>query len=529
MKVLYIASEALPFIASGGLADVAGSLPKALAKKGVECRVVLPLYSDIRPELRDKMTPLVSYYVNVSWRNQYCGVYEAQSDGITYYLLDNEYYFKRKGTYGFYDDAERFAFFSMASLELVKHLDYTPDILHCNDWQTALVPVFLNLFFRCFEKLRSIKTVFTIHNIQYQGRFGMEICGDLLGLPRHKEGIVEFDGCANYMKAAIDQSDRITTVSPTYAKEILDPWYAHGLDGLLRERQYKLSGILNGIDTDLYNPQTDPSIEASFSASQPAGKAEDKAALQRLLHLPESPQAMVMSMVTRLVSHKGLDLVKYIFGEILRSNIQVVVLGSGESGYEQFFTEMQRQYPEQVAVRLGFLPDLARKIYAGLRRLSHALQNRALRSVPDGGAAVRSPAHCPGDRRPQGLHHRLGRRGGQRFHLQDLQRPRHALGHPEGLQSLRGQGAVEQRCPHSPLLRLQLGSLRRTVSGPLPGSAESVKGGKNRAAPVETVKHGPSFLLEAVEKRAAACQAADVSKDVKAGETLSKLQICLGV
>lgn len=365
MKVLYIASEALPFIASGGLADVAGSLPKALAKKGVECRVVLPLYSDIRPELREKMTPVVSYYVNVSWRNQYCGVYQAQADGIIYYLLDNEYYFKRKGTYGFYDDAERFAFFSMASLELVKHLDYAPDILHCNDWQTALVPVFLNLFYRCFEKLRGIKTVFTIHNIQYQGRFGMEICGDLLGLPRHKEGILEYDGCANYMKAAIDQSDRITTVSPTYAQEILDPWYAHGLDGLLVERQYKLSGILNGIDTDLYNPQTDPSIQAPFSAGQPAGKAEDKAALQKLMHLPENPQAMVMSLVTRMVSHKGLDLVKYIFGEILRSNIQVVVLGSGESGYEQFFTEMQRQYPEQVAVRLGFLPELARKIYAG--------------------------------------------------------------------------------------------------------------------------------------------------------------------
>ena len=256
MKILYAASEATPFAKSGGLADVAGSLPKALVKDGVDARVIMPLYGDLK--FRDKLEYVTNYSVPVGWRSQYCGLFKAEVNGVTYYFLDNEYYFKRRGLYGFYDDGERFAFFSRAVLETLFYIDFTPDIINCNDWQTALVPVYLNLYYRHLDKFNRIKTIFTIHNIAYQGKYGTDILEDTCGIGRRDQHIVEYDGCANFMKGAIETADKITTVSPTYAQEILDPWFSYGLDALLREKQYKLCGILNGIDMEANNPATDP-------------------------------------------------------------------------------------------------------------------------------------------------------------------------------------------------------------------------------------------------------------------------------
>ncbi len=362
MKILFAASEGLPFIASGGLGDVAGSLPKALRERRQDCRVVLPLYGDMKPELRQKLHYLCNFTVQLAWRNQYCGVFEATENGVTYYFIDNEYYFRRNGIYGFFDDGERFAFFSKAIVDMLRHIDFKPDILHCNDWQTALVPVYLNCYYRADEFYRDIRTVFTIHNIQYQGQYGPDMIGDVLGLP---QGFVEYEGCCNLMKGAIVQSDIVSTVSPTYAHEILDEWYAHGMDRLLRENCWKLRGILNGIDTVGYDPQTDKHIYKNYSAAEPEGKAVNKQNLQRDMGLCQSGDIMVVGLISRLVSHKGLDLVKYIFPRIIEEGMAVVVLGSGDYMYESFFQEMAATYPDKVAVRLGFIPDLARKIYAG--------------------------------------------------------------------------------------------------------------------------------------------------------------------
>jgi len=365
VKILFAASEAKPFIASGGLADVAGSLPAALKAHRVDCRVILPLYADIAPEMREKLTYLTNFEVELAWRRQYCGLFSAKHAGVTYYFIDNEYYFKRSGIYGHFDDAERFAFFSMAVLESVRHLDFAPDVIHCNDWQTALVPVFLNCFYRGIEELRNTRTLLTIHNIQYQGRFGEQVAGDVLGLPEDKREIVMYDGDVNFMKGGIDQCDAVSTVSPSYAKEILDPWFAHGLDRLLCEREYKLSGILNGIDVKDYDPENDPAIAAHFSADDLTGKAMDKAALQAELGLDQDDRSLVIGMVTRMVSHKGLDLVKYIGSDMMRLPVQLVALGFGDYMYENYFRGLQESFPGRVRMVTGFAPQLARKIYAG--------------------------------------------------------------------------------------------------------------------------------------------------------------------
>ncbi|MBR6407087.1 MAG: glycogen synthase GlgA [Clostridia bacterium] len=365
MKVLYVTSEALPFIASGGLGDVAGSLPQAIRKRLVGCRIVMPLYEDIPQKFRDEMKFVTSISVPVSWRRQYCGIYEARHGGVTYYLLDNQYYFKRQGLYGYYDDAERFAFLSRAALEVITAVDYHPDVIHCNDWQTALVPIYYRLFYQDQEGYEDIKTLFTIHNIQYQGIYNMDILGDVFGIPWEAKGLVEFDGAINLMKGAMEACDRISTVSPTYAEEILDPWFAHGLDGMLRKNRDKLSGILNGIDTDNYNPEKDGLIYRNFSPQDYSGKAENKRLLQERLGLPQNPDVPLIAMVTRLVSHKGLDLVKHVFEEIIQGDVQFVLLGSGDWMYESFFREMQEKYPGKLAVTLGFIPELAHKIYAG--------------------------------------------------------------------------------------------------------------------------------------------------------------------
>ena len=365
MKVLYATSEARPFAASGGLADVAGSLPQAIRARLVGCRVVMPLYESVPEKLREEMRFVTSFSVPVSWRRQYCGVFEARSGGVVYYLLDNQYYFKRAGLYGHYDDAERFAFFSRAVLELIDHIDFHPDVIHCNDWQTGLVPVYYNLFYAGRPGYENIRTVYTIHNIQYQGKYGMEILGDVFGIPEYAASLVEQDGCVNLMKGGIEAADKVTTVSPTYANEICDPWFSFGLDSILRARGWKLAGILNGIDVDSYNPEKDTVIAQNYTAADPAGKAVCKAALQKELGLPQMADIQLIVMVTRLVSHKGLDLVKYVLDELLQEPVQVAILGSGDWAYETFFREMQARYPDKFCFYEGFVPDLARRFYAG--------------------------------------------------------------------------------------------------------------------------------------------------------------------
>lgn len=365
MKVLFASSEAYPFAMSGGLADVAGALPKALRKRFVGCRIIMPLYSTIPEELRQKMTFVCSVTVPVAWRRQYCGVFEAHVDGVIYYFIDNQYYFKRDGLYGYYDDAERYTFFSRAVLEVIPHIDFIPDIIHCNDWQTALIPVYLDAFYKSNDIYKNIKTVFTIHNIQYQGKFGYELLGDVLGLPEERKGIVEYDNCINFMKAAIQCSDKVTTVSPTYSREILDPYYSHGLDTILKQFTYKTTGIVNGIDVEVYNPETDPLIYKNFTANTLKDKAFNKQKLQEEMGLPQKEDVPLIGMVTRLVKHKGIDLVKHVFEELLQKDLQFVILGSGEWEFETFFHEMAKKYPEKVGLKLGFNPQLAHRIYAG--------------------------------------------------------------------------------------------------------------------------------------------------------------------
>ena len=363
MNVLFCASEATPFAKSGGLGDVAGALPKALVKDGVDCRVVLPLYGDLK--FRDELNYVTNFSVPVGWRSQYCGLFTAVRDGVTFYFLDNEYYFKRSGLYGFYDDGERFAFFSRACLEMLFYTDFVPDVINCNDWQTALTSVYLNLYYRHLDKFSRIKTVFTIHNIQYQGKYGLDILEDTCGIGNRDAHILEYDGCANFMKGAIETADKISTVSPTYAQEILDPWFSHGLDGLLRQKQYKLCGILNGIDVVVNDPATDSALAANYDVNTVQdGKPICKKAMLEQFGMDQDGSP-VMGMVTRLVGHKGLDLVRSVAEGLLQQGIQLVILGSGEHGYEAFFNDLAYRHPGRVGVYIGFNATLAQQIYAG--------------------------------------------------------------------------------------------------------------------------------------------------------------------
>ena len=284
---------------------------------------------------------------------------------MIYYFIDNQYYFKRDNLYGFYDDAERFAFFSRAVLEVLPHINFAPDIIHCNDWQTALIPVYLDAFYKQNDFYKNMKTVFTIHNIQYQGKYGYDLYNDVVGLPIERFGILQYDNCINLMKGGIQCADKVTTVSPTYAREILDPYYSHGLDAILKQFTYKLCGIVNGIDVDVYNPETDPLIYKSFTSDDLSGKAVNKAKLQEELGLPQRDDIPVIGIVTRLVKHKGLDLVKRVFEELLQADLQFAILGSGEWEFETFFYEMAQKYPNKVGLKLGFKPTLAHRIYAG--------------------------------------------------------------------------------------------------------------------------------------------------------------------
>lgn len=364
MKILFAASEALPFAASGGLADVVGSLPAALSDLDCDCRVVMPLYRSVKPELRNKMTFLGDVTVDVSWRKQYCGVYTIKHGSVTYYLIDNPYYFMRDGMYGFYDDCERFVFFSRAVLDILPLIDWKPDIINCNDWQTAMIPVYYSVMYKYHREYEGIKTIYTIHNIQYQGVYGREVVTEIMGLPNYHTNLLEFDGCVNLMKGAIETADKITTVSPTYAGEVLDPWYSYGMDRALVRRQDGIKGILNGIDTEHHNPKTDTVIAKNYSSMSLAGKKKCREALLKEMGLP-ADDAPVIGIVTRLVAHKGIQLIQRVFHEMIGLGCKFVILGSGEKLFEDFFLEMQEQYPEQVKTTIGFKPELSRKIYAG--------------------------------------------------------------------------------------------------------------------------------------------------------------------
>ena len=298
MKILFVASEAAPFAKTGGLGDVCGSLPMAISQAGAETSVMMPLYESIGPEWREKMDFLGYTYVRLAWRNLYCGIYRLEHDGVSFYFLDNEYYFKRAELYGHYDDGERFAFFCKAVVDSLFEIGWIPDVIHCNDWQTGLIPVYLRE--SSFEDARRIKTVFTIHNIEYQGRFGREVLGDVFGLPERyfNEGTLEFMGGISVMKGAIQLADRVTTVSPTYAGELKYAYFTHGLEGVIAANSYKLTGILNGIDQNIFNPETDTSLIKKYSVQTRNKKVYNKLGLQRLLHLNENEKVPVIAMVT---------------------------------------------------------------------------------------------------------------------------------------------------------------------------------------------------------------------------------------
>lgn len=367
MKVLYAASEAVPFCKTGGLADVAGSLPPALAAQGVETAVILPLYRLVKERFADQLTFLCYDYVDLAWRHAYCGLFSLKKDGVTWYFLDNEQYFGRPELYGCADDGERFGFFSRAVVKMLDHLDFWPDVIHCNDWQTALIPIYLKDDGVREERYRSVRTVLTIHNIEYQGRYDPYCLGGLFGLDRGwvDDGTLLLDGDLNLLKGAILTADAVNAVSPTYAQELKNPYFAHRMEGILTQCGYKLSGVLNGIDMKLYDPAADPRIAANYTAENISGKAADKAALQKALGLRPEPETPIIAMVSRLVTHKGLDLIREVMGDIMELPVQFVLLGSGDAAYEDFFRHAAERWPERMAIRLGYDEALSMAIYAG--------------------------------------------------------------------------------------------------------------------------------------------------------------------
>lgn len=365
-KILFVGAEVMPFAATGGLGDVLGSLPAALAQTGrVDVRVVMPLYGSIAPAWRAQMKEEYITSVRLAWREQYCGIYSLTKDGVTYYFIDNEYYFRRPALYGYYDDGERYAFFCMAVLEMMNRLNYYPDILHAHDWQAALSVVYLNCLYRSRPWYGTMRTVFTIHNIEYQGQYDFAILGDVFALGENKHALMEYGGCINLMKAAIECADRVTTVSPRYAWEIRTPEYAHGLESALERNAGKLSGILNGIDTVYYDPAHDPCIAADYSAQNMEGKVQDKLALQRETGLPERADVPMLAVISRLAAHKGLDLITgCIYDLVAAHDLQLVILGKGESGFESFFRELESRFPDKVRALITYDRDLSKRVYA---------------------------------------------------------------------------------------------------------------------------------------------------------------------
>lgn len=369
MQIVFASAECAPFVKTGGLGDVAGSLPAALVRAGAEVIVMVPKYATIKDEYKAQMEHFSDFYVSLGWRNEYCGLEKLEHDGVTYMFVDNERYFARDYPYGFFDDGERFAFFSKAITESLQHLPegFECDILHCNDWQTALAPVFLREFYQGLPLYDRVKTVFSIHNVAFQGQFSDTVMEDILGVAHIPAAATQLrcDACSiNYMLGALHYADAITTVSPTYAGEIQTPEFGEGLDGVLRERSYALQGILNGIDVAAFDPATDKRIAANYTVEDRSGKAVCKAKLQEELGLEVRDDRPLMVMVTRLTRQKGLDLVMYALDRILSGGVQVAVLGTGDRDYEDGLRYFQDKYPGTMAARIEFDPALSQRMYA---------------------------------------------------------------------------------------------------------------------------------------------------------------------
>lgn len=369
MQIVFASAECAPFVKTGGLGDVAGSLPAALVRAGAEVIVMVPKYATIKDEYKAQMEHFSDFYVSLGWRNEYCGLEKLEHDGVTYMFIDNERYFARDYPYGFFDDGERFAFFSKAITESLQHLPagFECDILHCNDWQTALAPVFLREFYQGLPLYDRVKTVFSIHNVAFQGQFSDTVMEDILGVAHIPAAASQLrcDACSiNYMLGALRYADAITTVSPTYANEIQTPEFGEGLDGVLRERSYALQGILNGIDVAGFDPATDKRIAANYTVDDRGGKAVCKAKLQEELGLEVRDDRPLMVMVTRLTRQKGLDLVMYALDRILAGGVQVAVLGTGDRAYEDGLRYFQDKYPGTMAARIEFDPALSQRMYA---------------------------------------------------------------------------------------------------------------------------------------------------------------------
>ena len=367
-KILFVGAEVMPFAATGGLGDVLGSLPAAMKQEyrdDIDIRVVMPLYDMISEEWRSQMTLEAVFNLKLSWRNLYCGVKKLVKDGVTYYFIDNEYYFKRGTLYGHFDDAERYAFFCKAAVEMLSVIGFYPDVLHAHDWQAALSLAYLNFNYRWMKEYQNIKTVFTIHNIEYQGKYSFDILEDVFGFEQTSRSYLEYDGSINLMKCAIEMANAVTTVSPRYSEEIKGEEHSHGLAPILNRNAHKLCGILNGIDYTYYDPANDKAIAQVFSSDSIDKKAENKTALQRETGLPEKADVPMIAIISRLASHKGLDLVRDVAYRVLDSyDAQLVVLGKGEADFENFFIGLEKNKNDKARALIKYDRDLSKRIYA---------------------------------------------------------------------------------------------------------------------------------------------------------------------
>ncbi|WP_281887071.1 glycogen synthase GlgA [Paenibacillus sp. YYML68] len=365
MKVLFAASEAVPFIKTGGLADVIGSLPKSLVKQGIDVRVMLPKYEDIPAAFTERMELAATFTVQMGWRSLYCGIFKLEHEGITFYFVDNEFYFRRRGCYGYGDDAERFAFYCRAVLDAMPHIDFVPDLIHCHDWQAGMIPVLYRAHFSYQPEYAHIKTLITIHNLKYQGVFGKELFKDYFALgDEHLHGYaLEIHGGASFLKGGLLYSDYITTVSPTYAEEIQTPYYGESMDGLLRSQGGRLAGIVNGIDYEEYDPMNDPHLEVRYRDSL-LKKQQNKTKLQEKLGLPVNKDVPLIALVTRLVDQKGLALIDRVIADLMELDAQWVIVGTGEHRYEELFRWAASAYPDKLSAQIKFDEGLARQVYA---------------------------------------------------------------------------------------------------------------------------------------------------------------------
>ena len=367
VKILFVSSEAAPFITTGGLGEVIGALPKNLYKteKKMDVRIVIPLYEEIMAKFGDKLDFVGKIYVDLGWRHQYCGIFTAKEGDVIYYFIDNEYYFKRADCYGHFDDGERFAFFGKAVLDILEAIDFIPDIIHTHDWQSSVVPIYLRTTYSGKEEFKNIKTIFTVHNIEYQGKYNMSILYDIFDIPFEYKHVLEFDGAMNLMKGAMMCSDIISTVSPSYAKEIHDFRYAHGLDPIINMQTGKIRGILNGIDTESYNPADDKKIFSNYDSGRINNKLENKLQVQTIMNLQKNDQIPVIAIVTRLVRHKGIDLIVGAMNELVKLPIQIVMLGKGDREYELLFESFRERFPDKIGVKIGYDNEISRRIFAG--------------------------------------------------------------------------------------------------------------------------------------------------------------------